>query len=84
MAAQPPLALPMGELSSERETERAFAVASLGIGVVIATWYPLSHVILCICNCVHPLSHGLRRASSPKGGAKGRAMPARRTEISAQ
>ena len=37
---------------------------------MIATWYPLSH--------------GLRRASSPKGRAKGRALPAQRIEISVQ
>ena len=39
---------------------------------MIATWYPLSHGTNAqTCCCLRPLSHGLRRASSPIGGAKG-------------
>ena len=50
-------------------------MASLGIGVVIATWYPLSHVILCICNCVRPLSHGFQPCQLSQRESQGAAAP---------
>ena len=44
--------------------------------------YPLSHGTNAqTCSCLRPLSHGLSRASSPIGRAKGRALPAQRNEI---
>ena len=65
-AAQPPLAPPMGELSSECETERAHAVASLHIGAVIATRYPLSHGFQ-PCQLSHRESQG---AAAPPSAPK--------------
>ena len=128
-----------GSWRASGEPERAFAVAGLHIGVVIATGYPLSHDAFSIfatayalsvtatpCQLSHRESQGrlrrqrhpspaiepgdpqrcgstarvtgsslpagakspsqsrLRRASSPKGRAKGRASPARpRGQVSA-
>ena len=68
-AAQPPLALPMGELSSEARLRgrRQWQVWKMNRD----------------CDRV-PSQSRLRRASSPIGGAKGRAMPAQRPEIFAQ
>ena len=49
---------------------------------VIVTGYPLSHDIFSIFATAYTLSvTAFSRASSPKGRAKGRAMPAQRTEI---
>ena len=50
----------------------------------IAAGYPLSHDAFSIFAAAYTLSvTAFSRASSPKGRAKGRALPARRTEISA-
>ena len=64
------LGSPFGGAGERSETERAQAVANMG------TVRRLQPGTLSV--------PAFSRASSPKGGAKGRAMPARRTEISAQ
>ena len=48
---------------------------------MIAAVYPLSHGIFLYMQLRSPSQSRLRRASSPKGRAKGRALPARCTEI---
>ena len=64
------LGSPFGGAGERSETERAQAVANMG------TVRRLQPGTLSVT--------AFSRASSPKGGAKGRAMPARRTEISAR
>ena len=52
---------------------------------MIATWYPLSHGTFLKFAAAYALSvTAFSCASSPIGGAKGRALPAQRPEIFAQ
>ena len=66
-AAQPPLPLPMGEVAERSED---------GEGAGSCKYEKMRRLQLGTLSVT-----AFSRASSPKGRAKGRAMPARRTEI---
>ena len=70
-----------GSWRASGEPERAQAVA-IWENAEIAAGYPLSHDTFSIFATAYTLSvTAFSRASSPKGRAKGRASPARRSEI---
>ena len=75
------LGSPYGGAGERSETERAQAV-QIWENAVIVTGYPLSHDIFSIYATAYTLSvTAFSRDSSPIGRAKGRALPAQRTEI---
>ena len=77
---QPPLGSPFGGAGEQSEPERAYAVAGLHIGVVIATGYPLSHDAFSIFATAYALSVTATPCQLSHRESQGAGKPAQRIE----